>query len=81
MKTHLAAVILGVTVLSVLTYCMVNFTVVLMIGFVVLLGISISWLCGLMLIEIWMTSSGPYYWNEFLRKVSYGKKKKNNSTN
>ena len=30
----------------------------------------------MMLIEIWMTSNGPYYWNEFLRKVNHGKKKK-----
>lgn len=83
MKTHLAAVILGVTVLSAFTYCIVNFIDIFMIGFIVLLGIFIAWLCGLMLIEIWMTSSGPYYWNEFLRKVSYEEKKKknNNSTN
>ena len=83
MKTHLAAVILGVTVLSALTYCIVNFIDIFFIGLIGLLGICISWMCGMMLIEIWMTSNGPYYWNEFLRKVSYEKKKKknNNSTN
>lgn len=81
MKTHLAAVILGVTVLSVLTYCVVNFIDIFFIGLIGLLGICISWMCGMMLIEIWRTSNGPYYWNEFLRKISHGKKKNNNSTN
>lgn len=83
MKTHLAAVILGVTVMSILTYCIVNFMDIFFIGLVVFLGIFVSWLCGLILMEIWMTSNGPYYWNEFLRKVSHEKKKKknNNSTN
>ena len=80
MKTHLIAVILGVAVFSILTYCIVNFMDIFFIGLIVPLGILMSWLCGMMLIEIWMTSNGPYYWNEFLRKVSHGKKKKN-STN
>ena len=83
MKTHLAAVILGVTVFSILAYCIVNFMDIFFIGLMVPLGILMAWLCGMMLIEIWTTSNGPYYWNEFLRKVSYEKKKKknNNSAN